>query len=328
MRTRRSQFSSNSMPKPAQQAEGHRTVLLHEAVESLALKKDDVVVDGTLGGAGHALAIARLLGPNGVLIGVDADHDAIRRASDLLADTHAQSDDARLGINHDSGPTVRLVHDNFRNIYAALLREGIPSIDKLILDLGWSSYQLSAGRGFSFLSDEPLIMSYANAQFLTAEIIVNDWEESSIVDVISGFGEERYARRIAREIVAARAIHRISQASELAAIVKRAVPSAYRFGRLHPATKTFQALRIAVNDELGAVESVLTDAWNMLRPRGRIAIISFHSIEDRIIKHRFAAWAREGVGTLITRKPIVPREEEIAENPRARSAKLRVIEKL
>ncbi len=316
------------MPSPSGTPEGHRTVLLHEAVESLALQQNDVVVDGTLGGAGHALAIAKQLGDGGVLIGVDADKDAISRAYDVLADAQPVSGDVQPATRTGSGPTVLLINDNFRNIKAALARLGYGSIDKMILDLGWSSYQLRGGRGFSFLSDEPLSMSYAHSQTLTAEIIVNDWEESSIVDVISGFGEERYARRIAERIVRERSYKRIQTARELADIVKAAVPAAYRYGRIHPATKTFQALRIAVNDEFGAIEQGLTDGLSMLNPGGRIAVISFHSIEDRIIKHRFVQWAREGAIELITRKPIVPSDAEIAENPRARSAKLRVIQKI
>ncbi len=316
------------MPSPATNVTGHRTVLLHEAVESLTLQKSDVVVDGTLGGAGHALAIARQLGNGGVLIGVDADKDAISRAGDMLADAQATDGDDRPTTSSGTGPTVLLVHDNFRNIKAALVAHGIEGIDKMLLDLGWSSYQLSGGRGFSFQTDEPLSMSYSHSQTLTAEIIINDWEESSIVDVISGFGEERYARRIAERIVRERETRRIVQASDLAGIVKAAVPVAYRYGRIHPATKTFQALRIAVNDELGALAQAMEDAWSIIRPGGRLAIISFHSIEDRIVKHRFAAWARDGVGTLPSRKPITPSEAELKENPRARSAKLRVIQKI
>ncbi len=334
MRTRRSQSSSNSMPSssvsntdgvPAQA--GHRSVLLHEAVDSLLLKKDDVVVDGTLGGAGHALAIVEQLGRSGTLIGVDADQDAVSRARDMLADALPAREVGSPVPKKGDGPTVILVNDNFRNLTTALASVGIESIDKAIFDLGWSSYQLAGGRGFSFLSDEPLSMSYAHNQVLTAATIVNDWKQESIEDVIRGFGDERYAKRIAERIVRVRAGVRIATARQLADIVKAAVPSAYRYGKLHPATKTFQALRIAVNDEFGALEEGLRAAWTMLTPGGRIAVISFHSSEDRIVKHRFADWAREGEANLVTRKPIVPSDSEVRANPRSRSAKLRVIEK-
>lgn len=292
---------------------GHRSVLLQEAIDALSLVSDDIVVDGTLGGAGHALAIARRLGKNGVLIGVDADRDAVSRSRDVLA---------------DAAPTVVLVEDNVRNIARIVRSTGRGHITKLLLDLGWSSYQLQGGRGFSFLSDEPLSMAYSHSPAFTASTIVNTWEYESIRDVLQGWGEERYASRIAERIVREREAGEIKTARQLAEIVRAAVPARYRHGRIHPATKTFQALRIAVNDELGALELVLKDAWSLLSPRGRIAVISFHSLEDRIVKHRFAQWAREGQGKLVNRKPITPREEEVRENPRARSAKLRTIEKI
>ncbi len=307
---------------------GHRTVLLHEAVESLSLKKDDVVVDGTLGGAGHALAIAKQLGNGGTLIGVDADSDAVSRARDVLADALPTGGDTRPDSLTGNGPTVLLINDNFRNLKSALERLNIVAVNKVLLDLGWSTYQLTGGRGFSFMSDEPLSMAYMHGQSLTAEVIVNDWEQQSIEDVLTGFGEERYAKRIAERIVRERANKRIRTARDLADIVRAAVPSAYRYAKLHPATKTFQALRIAVNDEFGALSDGMSAAWGLLHAGGRLAIISFHSSEDRIVKHRFAAWAREGEGNLVNRKPIVPSDEELKANPRARSAKLRVIEKI
>lgn len=330
MRTRRSQSSSNPMPSPsgARTSDGHRTVLLHEAVEYLSLKKDDVVVDGTLGGAGHALAIVKQLGVGGTLIGVDADIDAVSRARDVLADAHAPGERGSPVPLTGDGPTVILINDNFRNIAAALRSVGVTAIDKVLFDLGWSQFQLSAGRGFSFQSDEPLSMTYSKTQSLTAETIINDWAEESIRDVLFGFGEERYARRIAERIARERSEKRISTARELAEIIRAAVPAAYRHGKIHPATKSFQALRIAVNDEFGALRAGMDAAWALLRPNGRLAIISFHSSEDRIVKHRFAEWAHEGQGTLVTRRPITPSEREVHDNPRSRSAKLRVIEKI
>ncbi len=329
MRTRQSQSSSNSMPSASvSNTDGHRTVLLHEAVESLSLKKDDVVVDGTLGGAGHALAIAKQLGPAGTLIGVDADSDAVSRARDVLAEALPTSGDAQPVSLTGNGPTVLLINDNFRNLKHALSAQNISAVDKVLLDLGWSTFQLTGGRGFSFLSEEPLSMAYAHNHSLTAETIVNDWGQQSIEDVLKGFGEERYAKRIAERIVRERANRRIKSAKDLADIIRAAVPSAYRYGKLHPATKSFQALRIAVNDEFGALSDGMDAAWELLSSGGRLAIISFHSSEDRIVKHRFAKWARDSEGSLVNRKPIVPSDEELQANPRARSAKLRVIQKI
>ena len=324
MRTRRSKSSGDPVegippsslgvshhPNPVW--DWHRSVLLHEVTTSLALKPDDVVVDATLGGGGHAREILSRLGKNGMFIGFDADEEAIERCRKLFSTQQA---------------AVHFVHANFRNIKTELEKLNVGRITKALFDLGWSSFQLSAGRGFSFRSDEPLSMAYDKEQKLTAAIIVNEWGEESIADIIFGFGEERYSRRIAKAIVVAREQKPIATALELGEIVKGAVPSAYRHGKTHPATKTFQALRIAVNDELGALESGLAGAWEMLAPGGRLAVISFHSIEDRIVKRRFVRWAKEGIGELVSRKPIPPSDAEIAENPRARSAKLRVVQKI
>ncbi len=296
--------------EPTRSESGHRTVLLHEAIEYLTLKPSDTVVDATLGGAGHSRAILESLDSRGTLIGFDADSDAIERAQKALASAKA---------------SVHLVHGNFRTIAEETRKLEISHIDKALFDLGWSSYQLSAGRGFSFQSDEPLSMAYDQSQSLTAHTVVNDWSEESLADVIYGWGEERYSRRIAKAIVEARPI---TTARELGEIVRGAYPGRDRHGRIHPATKTFQAIRIAVNDELGALEEALADTWKILSSGGRIAVISFHSIEDRIVKHRFASWEKEGSGERITRKPITPSENELKENPRARSAKLRVIQKV
>ena len=292
----------------------HRSVLLHEATELLAIQPDDCVVDATLGGAGHALAIAAQLGKGGTLIGIDADHDAILRAKDALEKV---------------APTVHLVEANFRDLSAQLETLGITKADKMLFDLGWSSFQLDAGRGFSLKSDEPLLMTYSKEPgALTAQKIVNEWAEESIADVIFGWGEERYSRRIAKCIVERRAKKPFTTARELAETIYAAVPPRYRFGRIHPATRTFQALRIAVNDELGSLSQGLTDGWRHLARGGRIAVITFHSIEDRLVKQTFKRWEEEGEGKRITKKPLTPSQEEVAENPRARSAKLRVIQKV
>ncbi len=290
---------------------GHRTVLLHEAVDYLDIKGGDAVVDATLGGAGHAREIlARLT--TGTLIGFDADAEAVERAKQEL---------------WDKTKHVHIVHRNFRYLRSELEKLGIARIDKALFDLGWSGFQLTAGRGFSFLSDEPLSMAYDKDQALNADVIVNEWKEESLADVIYGWGEERHARKIARAVVNAREAQPIRTAKELAEIVKSAVPPAARYGRIHPATKTFQALRIAVNDELGSLEEALRNSWALLSPGGRLAVISFHSLEDRIVKQRFVELEKKGEGRRITRKPVAPSDDEITQNPRARSAKLRVIEK-
>jgi 16S rRNA (cytosine1402-N4)-methyltransferase len=310
MRTRRLLSSSDPMPLN----EGHRSVLLHESLEQLELKPTDVVVDATLGGAGHSREIAKRLSPEGTLIGIDADHAAILRAREIL---------------EGSAPTVLLEEGNFRYLSSLLERLGIPSIDKALFDLGWSSFQLAAGRGFSFLKDEPLLMTYAeNPEGLTARIVVNDWAEESLADIIFGWGGETYSRRIARGIVEARAKKPIETSRELGEIIRSSVPHAYRVGRLHPATKTFQALRIAVNDEMGALKKGLIGAWESLRVGGRIAVITFHSVEDREVKRLFLEWAGKDEAFRVTKSPIKPSREELIANPRARSAKLRVIEKI
>ncbi|MBI5004496.1 16S rRNA (cytosine(1402)-N(4))-methyltransferase RsmH [Candidatus Kaiserbacteria bacterium] len=322
MRTRLVNSSSDPVPSPKGEpysAEatqgGHQSVLLHEALRELEIRPDDIVIDATLGGAGHARAIAEALESSGILVGFDLDQDAIVRAQTALA---------------DAKPQVHLIRSNFRNLGSELAAREILSIDKALFDLGWSGYQLSGGRGFSFLSDEPLLMTYVTditPETLTAREIVNEWEEESLIDIISGWGEERYSRRIASMIVSRRSTKPFLTARDLAEEIKACVPSVYRWGRIHPATKTFQALRIAVNDELGALQEGLASAWRMLAPGGRIAVITFHSIEDRIVKQLFVQWEREEGGKRITKKPIVPSDDELSHNPRARSAKLRVIEK-
>jgi 16S rRNA (cytosine1402-N4)-methyltransferase len=295
---------------------GHRPVLLHEVIESLSLRPDDIVLDGTLGGAGHAREIVHQLGTKGVFIGIDADAAAIGRAKEALKDAVA---------------TVHLVEGNFRNAESYLGKHGITHLTKALFDLGWSGFQLTAGRGFSFLQDEPLLMTYVaepTEHTLTAERVVNTWKEESLADVIYGWGEERYSRQIARGIVAARAKKPITTSKELAEIVRGSVPPFYRKGRLHPATKTFQALRITVNDEMGALKYGLAAAFQRLAPGGRLAVITFHSVEDREVKRTFLDWAESGNAERITKSPIKPSDAEVKANPRSRSAKLRVIQKL
>ena len=321
MRTRHYSSSSNPVPSRHAQAPGakaprtHQTVLLHEAVELLSVVKDDIVVDATLGAAGHAQEICKHLGREGLFIGFDLDSDAIQRAEGELS---------------AATPRTLCIQANFRNLRSELLARGVANIDKALFDLGWNSGQLEAGRGFSFLRDEPLLMTYAKEpgeNALTAATIVNEWAEESIADVLFGWGQERYARRIAKRIVERRLHKPFSTSRELAEEIAKAVPPAYRKGRIHPATRSFQAIRIAVNDELGALAEGLQAAWSLLRPGGRIAVITFHSLEDRVVKRYFADLELSGGGTRINKKPLAPSREEILQNPRARSAKLRVISK-
>jgi len=312
--------SSDPVPSPAAESgSGHIPVLLHEVVEALEVHPDDIVVDATLGGAGHAKALVKGLRGNGLFLGFDMDHDAIERAREALK---------------DSSVAMHLIQANFRGIGSELEKRGVTRITKVLFDLGWSSYQLDSGRGFSFLKDEPLLMTYAqptpgraDTGMLTARAIVNTWNEKTLANVIYGFGEERYSRRIAKAIVEHRIKAPFKSSFELAELIRSAVPASYARGRIHPATRTFQALRIAVNDELGALESGLRAAWKVLAEGGRIAVISFHSIEDRVVKQTFADWKKAGEGTLLFKKPLTPSKEEIRTNPRARSAKLRVIQK-
>jgi 16S rRNA (cytosine1402-N4)-methyltransferase len=291
----------------------HKTVLLCEAVDALDLKTDSIVFDGTFGSGGHAREINRRLGATGLYIGVDADSTAF--AGDHLKDAQA---------------TIHLVNDNFKNITEILRSLHISEVDGILADLGWRIEQFTgSGKGFSFQYDEPLLMTYGNPEdyIFTAHDIVNDWEESSIADVIFGYGEDRYARRIAKAIVAQRAIAPITSTFALRDCVASAVPTFGRNRHINPATKTFQALRIAVNDELGILSRFLEAGFEELKAGGMMAIITFHSLEDRIIKHYFRNLEDADRGVRITKRPVVPTPEELVDNPRARSAKLRVIKK-
>lgn len=293
----------------------HTPVLLQETIELLLPKKGEVIVDGTLGLGGHAQTLCKATGSDGVLIGIDQDTEALSQAQEKL-----------------SGCQVRIHKDNFRNIDSVLEEEGTQTVDKILLDLGVSSLQLdTAERGFSFKHDAPLDMSMTDKEgeyHLTAQEIVNEWDEETLVTILQGYGEEKFARRITHAITEARKEKPIKTTHELAELVKQSVPVWYRHKRIHPATKTFQALRIAVNDELEALKEFLPKGWGALKKDGRLAIISFHSLEDRIVKQFFRNKKHEGEGVLINKKPIVPTEGEIHNNPRARSAKLRVIQKL
>ncbi len=294
----------------------HETVLLHETVDGLDLKAGSIVFDGTLGGGGHSAYIAEKFGRTVKIIGTDRDAEAINRVTERLNKLNAD---------------FTLVLSDFRMIDQVLVDQKIESVDGVILDLGLSSNQLDeSGRGFSFKNDEPLMMTFAapdSNPTITAEVIVNKWSEETLADIIYAYGDERYARRIAKRIVEARAEAPITTTHQLVEVIRQAVPGFARFGKIHFATKTFQALRIATNDELGALREVLDKAFERLKAGGRMSIISFHSGEDKIVKNFFRDKANNNEGRLITKKPIAPTEEEINKNPRSRSAKLRILEK-
>lgn len=295
----------------------HVSVLLHEVIEGLVLKEGETFVDMTINGAGHSSNIAPLLGKTGTLIGIDADETVLKRGGEKLK---------------DALPTVYLVIDNFRNIKKVLVDLKITSVDKILFDLGLSNHELeSSGRGFSFQKDEPLLMTFPSDPSkvtFTAQSIVNTWDEENLVSIIKGYGDEGFAKQIARRIVEVRAEKEILTTKELVDVIASALPAWYRNGRkTHFATKTFQALRMTVNDEIQALEDALADAWEVLAPNGRIAVITFHSMEDRIVKRKWKELASGGAGTILTKKPIAPSREEMIQNRKSRSAKLRIIEK-
>ncbi len=297
----------------------HITVFKEVVAEVLAPKTGAVIVDCTLGAGGHAEALLPLIGPTGTYIGIDADPTALESAR------------RHLGA---AGEEVRYVCGNFSRLPDILARERIEQVDHIIADLGWRIEQFTGEsgvpRGFSFNADEPLLMTYGDpdSYSFTARDIVNEWHEADIANVLFGYGEERFARRIAKAIVEARAEKHIETARELGELIKASVPHWYRQGRVHPATKSFQALRIAVNDEFDALTSLIQDGFETLKGNGRMAIITFHSLEDRIVKEHFKGFVRDGKGILVHKKPIAADVHTIKDNPRARSAKLRTIEKL
>ncbi len=296
----------------------HTSVLLHESIDGLFVQKGDVYLDGTLGSAGHALYALEKVGGDLTVIGLDRDIDALARSHKTL-EKHMKK--ARLHLKQASYGDLDTVLDVLK----------IDKVNRIMLDLGLSSDQFeTSGRGFTFRKDEPLLMTFNKhpaTDDLTARYIVNNWEETTIADVIFGYGEERYSRLIARAIVAYRKRKPIETTTELVEIIQSAVPAIYRRGRIHPATRTFQALRIAVNDELNTLKQGINRGFDRLEKNGRMAVISFHSLEDRIVKHFFKEKAEQDMAILITKRPIEASEEEVQRNPRSRSAKLRIIEK-
>ena len=306
----------------------HVSVLLEECIEGLNIKPDGIYVDGTLGGAGHSSRIAAKL-TTGRLIGIDRDPIALKAAGERLA---------------PYADRVTLVHSNFCEIKQVLRDLEIPGVDGILLDLGVSSPQLDdAQRGFSYMADAPLDMRMNSEDSLSAYTVVNTWPQEELKRILYNYGEERYAPQIAAAICRKREVKPIETTLELVDIIRSAMPPAALREKQHPAKRSFQAIRIAVNDELGSVEKVMRDAVDCLNPGGRLAIITFHSLEDRIVKTGMADAARgctcppnfpvcvcgnKPKVKLVTRKPIVSGEEELEVNPRARSAKLRVCEKI
>ncbi len=297
-------------PVEKSRAGSHVSVMAKEVLEQLDVQAGELVVDATAGEGGHSYEILKHE-PKARVLALDADPSAVARARERLASFGARSE---------------VVESNFGELEKVLTHKGIETINKALFDLGWNSGQLASGRGFSFLIDEPLNMSYGKkpASGFTAAEALNEWDEETLANVFYGYGEERYARRIAKFIVERRAIQPINTTFELVEIVRDSTPRAYHKGRIHFATRTFQALRMAVNDELGVINTGVTAAWERLAPGGRIAVITFHSIEDRAVKRLFAGFVKDG-GRLVVKKPLVPSRTEIISNPRARSAKLRVL---
>ena len=311
----------------------HRSVLLSECIEGLAIKPDGVYLDGTLGGGGHSSEILRRL-KGGRLIGIDRDSAAIEAATARIT-----------ALQTDGLPRFDALHGNFHDAKALLMGIGVEKIDGALLDLGVSSYQLDEGaRGFSYHADAPLDMRMDQTQPLTAATIINQWSESDIARVLRDWGEENWAVQIARVICDRRKIAPILTTGQLVSVIDAAIPKKLREkDGSHPARRTFQALRIAVNDELAPLEQELRDIASLLNPGGRLCVIAFHSLEDRTVKNTFRALCNPctcptsfpvcvcgKVATVkpVTRKPITASEEELAENPRARSATLRIIEHL
>lgn len=292
----------------------HTPVLLKESIYFLNPKPGDIILDATIDGGGHAREILKAIGETGKLIGIDQDQDAIERLKSQITNSKCQ---------------IKLINGNFRDID----RFKIKKLDGAIFDLGMSSNQIeSSGRGFSFKSNEPLLMNYGQDNNLTAREIVNKWTEKDISDVLFKYGEERYSRRIARNIVEKRKRKPIETTFDIVDIIRGSVPNSYRHGRINCATRTFQALRIAVNDEINALKEGMEKVWKLLLPGSRLVIISFHSLEDREVKNFFSAKGGstsggKKQGIILTKKPIIPTIEEKKINPRSRSAKLRAIEK-
>ena len=307
----------------------HVTAMRDQAVDMLACQPGKIIVDGTLGGCGHARQICKRIVPGGTFIGIDQDQDAIDQAHRVLP----------IGA-----PWIHIIHGNFVELPLYLSQLGIDAVDGILIDIGLSLHQIEAsGRGFSFNRDEPLDMRMDTRQAITAAEIVASKSDRELAKIFSQYGEERWAMRIARHLVAARQATPITTSGQLARLVSDAVPAAARFQKIHPATRVFMALRIAVNRELAVLDRFLGTAVDMLGSGGRLCVLAFHSLEDRIVKQRFrsmerpctcppsfpqCACGRRATVKLLTRKVVRPSEEEIRSNPMARSTRLRGVEKL
>ena len=306
----------------------HKSVLLEETINGLNIRPDGTYVDGTLGGGGHAYEIARRLSDKGSIIGIDQDAAAIEAAGIRLK---------------DFGEKVTIVRSNYCEMKSRLHELGIDKVDGIILDLGVSSYQLdTAERGFSYREDAPLDMRMDTRQTMTARDIVNDYSEMELYRVIRDYGEDKFAKNIARHIVSARQTKSIDTTGELIDVIKAAIPARVRAVGGHPAKRTFQAIRIELNRELDVLQNSLSDMIDLLNDHGRICVITFHSLEDRIVKSIFreqenpctcpkdfpvCVCGKKSKGVVVTRKPIVPGDRELAENKRSKSSKLRVFER-
>lgn len=307
----------------------HKSVLLHETIENLNIRPNGIYVDGTLGGGGHSFQILKKLGDGGRLIGIDQDEDALKAAGE------------RLAIFDEK---LTMVHSNYCHMKQVLAELGIERVSGIILDLGVSSYQLDEPeRGFTYREDVPLDMRMDRRQPKTAKNIVNEYSEMELFHIIRDYGEDKFAKNIAKHIVAAREKKEIETTGELIEIIKAAIPAKVRAEGGHPAKKTFQAIRIELNAELEVLQNSLDEMIDLLEDGGRICVITFHSLEDRIVKTIFktnenpctcpshfpvCVCGKKSKGRVITRKPIVPSEEELEYNSRAKSSKLRVFERI
>ena len=305
----------------------HKSVLLNETIDGLNIKPDGIYVDGTLGGGGHAYEVCRRLGEKGSIVGIDQDAAAIEAAS------------ARL---KDFGEKVTIVRSNYCDMKSKLHELGIDKVDGIVLDLGVSSYQLdTAERGFSYREDAPLDMRMDTRQKMTARDIVNYYTEADLYRVIRDYGEDKFAKNIAKHIVQARAVKPVETTAELSEIIRASIPMKFQKKSGHPAKRTFQAIRIELNRELDVLRDSLDDMIDLLNPGGRLCIITFHSLEDRIVKSAFrknenpctcppdfpvCVCGKKSKGSIITKKPILPSEEELEYNSRSKSAKLRIFE--
>ena len=306
----------------------HKSVLLNETIDGLNIKPDGIYVDGTLGGGGHAYEVCRRLGEKGSIVGIDQDAAAIEAAS------------ARL---KDFGEKVTIVRSNYCDMKSKLHELGIDKVDGIVLDLGVSSYQLdTAERGFSYREDAPLDMRMDTRQKMTARDIVNDYTEADLYRVIRDYGEDKFAKNIAKHIVQARAVKPVETTAELSEIIRASIPMKFQKKSGHPAKRTFQAIRIELNRELDVLRDSLDDMIDLLNPGGRLCVITFHSLEDRIVKSNFrrnenpctcpsdfpvCVCGKVSKGRVVTRKPILPGEEELEVNSRSKSAKLRIFER-